>query len=152
MSFLTNLKSGGQSILDGISGSVARYANKDFLKAVTSGAALIVAADGKIEDDEIDAFVDFATTNPVLAHYPAAQKVEGFKAALTKAKDKFAQAELLGDLAKFKNKPEAVTIAEVLCVLAGADGDVAEAERKMIARITGRALGLDPAQYVDIPV
>ena len=161
-SFLANLQAARDSVTADLSRRASRISssNRAFLNAAASGAALIIVADGKIEDDELDDALQFFTKNPTLAAWTTVEKntlfqgiLKSLQVLLAKGVDnpdyKMKQSELMGTIAALAGKPEAVTLAEVIILLANSDGDFAEPEKKMAKRIIGRSLQLDASLYID---
>jgi tellurite resistance protein len=66
---------------------VSYTGDKAFLNGVASAAANVTAADGSIDDNEIDAAISGMQANPIVAaSYTSSQIEEAFTAALTRAK------------------------------------------------------------------
>lgn len=125
-----------------------RDEREDYLQAVISGSALLITARGDIGDAEIDSYSAFFGGNLVIAGcWAKRMMIDAFRAALIKATDTTARAELFGDLAKFNGKPEAVKIAEFICVGALASGELSTEERQALGQIC-RTLGLNAADFV----
>jgi tellurite resistance protein len=77
-----------KKFLDQANATLASYTgDKVFLNGVASAAANVTAADGSIDDNEIDAAISGMQANPlVAASYTSSQIEEAFTAALTRAK------------------------------------------------------------------
>lgn len=146
--FLERLQSGADSIVGGVSRQAAKYNNRPFLKAVLSGMALIIAADGKVEDAEVDDATEFVTTHPALAAFDGKEKQELFSEYLTKAQSKITQIELFGYVGALKSDAGAAdTLLQLVIVIANSDDDFAESEQKMVGRIA-RTVGLKAEDYI----
>lgn len=147
MSFLQKLKAAKDSLNADLQRRVGRFKNETFLKATMASAALIVAADGKIEDSEVEATAEFINTHPALSCFEPAEKQALFEAYVKKAGSVMSKIELMGYVSKAKGNTEmATTVIEVAVALAAADGDVADSEKKAIEKIAV-TLGLDPSAY-----
>lgn len=127
---------------------VGRINNRDFLPAFASAMALIVAADGVIQDDEIQGVMDFVTTDPTLAHWKLDDRTKAFQEAINLANGgAMKQVTLWGNVAKLNGKPEAPMLADLVLALANADGDFADSEKAVFDKIC-RRVGLDPKNYI----
>lgn len=88
MGLLNNLFSNAKKTINSYVGDDA------FLKGVSSAAANVTAADGKIEDDEVDAAISGMQANPIVAaSYNSSQIEEAFGAALVRAKTRAGRME-----------------------------------------------------------
>ena len=124
--------------------AVSKLANRDLMEAVVYGAIYVAAADGDLED------VELQKVETILSNNPAPQ---GFGAELSntidRAKTDFksgprilrqnAEKEL-GDLAH--SPQEALTVLNVMLTVAEADGEIEDAELKALER-SAKLLGLN---------
>jgi tellurite resistance protein len=148
MGFFDSLKTGANSGLKNIGDAWTRTKNSDFLPGFASAMALIVAADGKIEQSEIDGVMDFVNNDESLKAWKPDVRTKAFEEALEAAsKGIIRQAGLFGKIAKLKDKPEAETLLQLVVALANADGEFAPAEKTMFDRIC-KTLGKDAKNYV----
>lgn len=148
MSMLNSIKSGAGSAWKGLGNAWSRTRNSDFLPAFASAMGLIVAADGKIEDSEIDAVMDFVNNDDTLKAWKPDVRAAAFEEALNAAKaGKMRHPGLFGKIAKLSGKAEAETLCQVVYALANADNDFADAERAMFERIC-KACGKDAKNYL----
>lgn len=147
MGFFDSLKSKGQSGLKSMGDAWTRTKNSDFLPAFASAMGLIVAADGKIEQSEIDGVMDFVNNDDTLKAWNADVRTKAFEEALDAAsKGIIRQAGLFGKIAKLKGKPEAETLCQLVVALANADGDFDPKEKAMFDRIC-KTLDKDSKNY-----
>jgi tellurite resistance protein len=125
----------------------SRQQHPEFLPGFSAAMALMVAADGVIEDSEVDGVLTFVETEDALQAWDLEARTAAFEEALELAKQgPMKAATLLGRVSKLNGTAEAETIAEACAALAAIDGNVAEAERKMFGRICAK-LGKDPKNY-----
>lgn len=148
MGFFDSLRTSTNTGLKNLGDAWTRTKNSDFLPAFASAMALIVAADGSIEQAEIDGVMDFVNNDPLLAAWDPAKRTKAFEDALESAsKGIMRQAGLFGNIAKLKGKPEAETLLQVVIALANADGNFAPAEKTMFERIA-RTLDRKASDYI----
>jgi tellurite resistance protein len=148
MGFFDSLKSKTNSGLKSMGDAWTRTKNADFLPAFASAMALIVAADGKIEQSEIDGVMDFVNNDDTLKAWNPDVRTKAFEEALeTASKGIIRQAGLFGKIGKLSGKPEAETLCQLVVALAKADNDFAPAEKTMFDRIC-RTVGKDSKNYV----
>ena len=147
-SFLDRLRATRDSINADLTRRVGRFKNDTFLKASMAAAALIVAADGKVEDSEVEATSEFINSHPALACFEPGEKSKLFSDYVVKAQGAMTKIELNGLVAKAKGNNEmATTLMELVLALAASDGNFADSE-KVVARKIATNLGLNHADYV----
>lgn len=147
MGFFDTVRNKTNSGLKGMGDAWTRTKNSDFLPAFASAMALIVAADGKIEQSEIDGVMDFVNNDDTLKAWNPEARTKAFEEALDAAsKGIIRQAGLFGKIAKLKDKPEAETLCQLVVALANADGDFAASEKTMFDRIC-KSVGKDSKNY-----
>ncbi|MCC7530155.1 MAG: tellurite resistance TerB family protein [Candidatus Melainabacteria bacterium] len=147
-SFLDRIRNGAASINADLTRRVGRFKNSTFLQAAMAASALIVAADGKVEDSEVEATSEFINSHPALACFEPGEKAKLFQDYVVKAQGAMTKIELNGLVAKAKGNNEmATTLMELVIALAASDGDFAESE-KVVARKIAANLGLNAADYV----
>jgi tellurite resistance protein len=148
MGFFDSVRASTNAGLKSLGDSWTRTKNSDFLPAFASAMALIVAADGKIEQSEIDGVMDFVNNDDCLKAWKPDVRTKAFEEALEAAsKGIMRQAGLFGKIAKLSGKPEAETLCQVVVALANADGEFAPSEKTMFDRIC-KAVGKDAKNYV----
>lgn len=121
--------------------------NKDFLEAVCASAALIAAADGEVEDAEVESILEACKTNDKLAAaYKQHEVEEVLTKMLTKAKTRAGKMSLkreLGDVTDHQMKEDVFLMA---LDVAESDGQIEDAEKPVLLEIAG-IYGLDPKKY-----
>jgi tellurite resistance protein TerB len=142
MSFLDKLRAGAANINADLTRRVGRFKNSTFLQAA------MAAADGKVEDSEVEATSEFINSHPALACFEPGEKAKLFQDYVVKAQGAMTKIELNGLIAKAKGNAEmATTLMELVLALAASDGNFADSE-KVVARKIATNLGLNPADYV----
>ncbi|MBX9952807.1 MAG: TerB family tellurite resistance protein [Candidatus Obscuribacterales bacterium] len=126
----------------------SRFNNRAFLESVIAAAALITAADGKVDSAETDKVLGFLNKNAALAGWSSDEKAKLFRDSLKQAGDEFDAILLWGKVAKQKGNDEAATtMVGLAALIANADGDFADAEKAILKRICS-SVGVDPAPYL----
>ncbi|MGW0915321.1 tellurite resistance TerB family protein [Streptomyces sp. NPDC002784] len=111
--------------------------------------ALVAAADGHVDANEIQQMESMILNNEVLQNFPPEQLRQRFHKHVDQLTRNFAQgkAEALQDIAKAAKKPnEARAVIQTGMVIAGADGHFSQAEQ-MILREACTTLGLSPTEF-----
>jgi tellurite resistance protein TerB len=149
MGFLDNLRNQATSASAGLQTKVARFNNAKFLKGTIAACALIINADGKVLDDELDGAAEFINSYPLLSCFRPDEKMALTSDFLQKAGNSMQKIELLGYVSALKGDNEAAsTCIELAVELANSDGEFAPEEKKMVQRLC-RSLGLDAGIYID---
>lgn len=133
-----------------LTGSVNKFSGrKDFLEAVCASCALVAAADGNIEDEEVEKTIQVIVSNPALSAAFSAREIEGTADTMLKR----AQAGRTGRMGLYKEIDDvaddadmAETIYLVALDVADSDGSIADAEKQVLNKIAER-LRLDPKKY-----
>lgn len=139
-----------KALKDRLSGGANRLQGRtDLLEAVCASAALTAAADGSIDDSEIEATIKAVTANEALNTAFDARQIEGcMQRMLDRAGGgRVGQMNLmkeLDDIASNSDDSEMVFLTAL--DIADADGKIDPAEQKMIDKIAKR-LGLNAASY-----
>lgn len=131
-------------------GSVNKYSGrKDFLEAVCAACALVAAADGDLEDSEIEQTVKGIASNPNLAGSFSTREIEATAEAMMKR----AQAGRVGRSGLYKEIEDikadhdmAETVLLTAMDVADSDGQVEPQEKAVLAEIAKR-LSLNFANY-----
>lgn len=120
----------------------------DYLEAVCAGAALIAAADGEIEDSEVDATITAVKANKALAQgFDQLTIDKTINAMLDRVKgNRVGRSALRKEVLEIAKDPE-MAEAVVLTALdvAEADGEIEPAEQKVLETLA-KDLGLDLAR------
>lgn len=133
-----------------LTGSVNRFAGKtDFLEAVCAAAALVAAADGEIEDSEVEKTIKIITSNPDLSGAFSSRQIEQTAEAMLRR----TQAGRTGRLGLYKEIEDIAKdgeMAETVFVTAldvsEADGEMEPQERDVLRKIAG-LLRVDPRKF-----
>lgn len=139
-----------KALKDRLSGGANRLQGRtDLLEAVCASAALTAAADGSIDDSEIEATIKAVTANEALNTAFDARQIEGcMQRMLDRAGGgRVGQMNLmkeLDDIASNSDDSEMVFLTAL--DIADADGEIDPAEQAMIDKIAKR-LGLNAASY-----
>lgn len=139
-----------KALKDRLSGGANRLQGRtDLLEAVCASAALTAAADGSIDDSEIEATIKAVTANEALNTAFDARQIEGcMQRMLDRAGGgRVGQMNLmkeLDDIASNSDDSEMVFLTAL--DIADADGEIDPAEQAMIEKIAKR-LGLNAASY-----
>ena len=148
MGFLDDLKARANGASGTLQTKVSRFNNKKFLQGSIAACALIINADGKVLDEELDGAAEFINSHPLLSCFRADEKGALTSDYLQKAGSSIQKIELLGYVSALKSDHEAAsTCIELSIELANADGDFALEEQKMVQRLC-RSLGLDASLYL----
>jgi tellurite resistance protein TerB len=124
--------------------AVSKLANRDLMEAVVYGAIYVAAADGDLEDVELQKVETILSNNPAL---------QGFGAELSntidRAKTDFKSGPRIlrqnaeKELSDLAHSPqEALTVLNVMLTVAEADGEIEDAELKALER-SAKLLGLN---------
>lgn len=133
-----------------LTGSVNKFSGrKDFLEAVCASCALVAAADGEIEDSEVDQTIKVIASNPALSSAFSTREIEGtadqmLKRAGAGRTGRMGLYREIEDIAADKEMAETVYLAAL--DVADTDGEVAPQEKEVLAKIAGK-LGLNPKDY-----
>lgn len=124
---------------------------KQYINGVVAAMALMVYADGKVENEEVETVIDFITKEPIFKEYNMVQEalelyskhIISLETAIEDNKAKFSLevAKISTDLNKIKDenwKQNVVTICEKI---AKADNKIDPEEEKMLLKIK-KALSL----------
>lgn len=129
---------------------IAQFRNATFKDGVISAAALIVAADGKVEASERAKVVKYVGSSPELAAFESGNLGAQFNDALTKAEDEFQRIDLLRAVGRLKGSEGADVAMRVVLILANSDGVFDDSEKR-VAREIATAMGLRAADYIEEP-
>lgn len=140
-----------KGLKDKLSGGAKRMSGRtDLLEAVCAGAALVAAADGTIDDSEVEATAKAVMANETLNTAFDARAIEG---CIQRMIDR-ANGGRVGKMGLFKeiddiasNAEEAEIVLLTAMDIADADGSVSPEETAVLERIAGR-LGLKVSSYV----
>lgn len=139
-----------KGLKDKLSGGAKRMSGRtDLLEAVCAAAALVAAADGTVDDSEIDATAKAVTANETLNTAFSPREIEG---SIQRMLDR-ANGGRVGKMGLYKEIDDVAGNAEdseiVLLTamdIADADGEVSPEETAVLEKIAGK-LGLKLSNY-----
>jgi tellurite resistance protein TerB len=133
-----------------LSGGANRLQGRtDLLEAVCASAALVAAADGSVDDSEIEATIKAVTANEALNTAFDARQIEGcMQRMLDRASGgRVGQMNLMKELDDINgNTDDSEMVFLTALDIADADGEIDPSEQAMIEKIAKR-LGLNAASY-----
>ncbi|MFV1627972.1 tellurite resistance TerB family protein [Phaeobacter sp. JH203A] len=133
-----------------LSGGANRLQGRtDLLEAVCASAALVAAADGSVEDSEIEATIKAVTANEALNTAFDARQIEGcMQRMLDRAGGgRVGQMNLMKELDDINgNTDDSEMVFLTALDIADADGEIDPGEQAMIEKIAKR-LGINAASY-----
>ncbi len=134
-----------------LSGGANRLQGRtDLLEAVCASAALVAAADGSVDDSEIEATIKAVTANEALNTAFDARQIEGsMQRMLDRASGgRVGQMNLMKELDDINSSSEDAEMVFLTALdIADADGEIDKSERAMIDKIAKR-LGVNASSYV----
>jgi tellurite resistance protein TerB len=122
--------------------------NRDLMQAICGASLLIAAADGDIEASETAKLEAVIRALPALAHFGAeiSQTVQRFTDQLN-AGLALGKLQIMREIRDCKHsQQEAEDIFVVALTVAQSDGEIEEAEQKVLVQIA-RELGVNPRDY-----
>jgi len=142
--FLKRLQEGA----DQLKLEVAKYQNRDFLKACVGCCALIASADGNVDADEKRKTLGFIERNEALKIFDRSDVIQSFNDAVGELEFDFGLGKdgILKNVKKLAGKDSASTVVRLAIAIGGADGDFDDDEKKVAVEIA-RELGLNPADF-----
>lgn len=144
---------GLKSVKDKLTGASARMTGRtDVLEAVCAAAALVSAADGDIEDAEVEATTKAVSTNPILSGAFSNTQINQtidkmLKRAETGRAGRMGLYKEIEDISSDNDMAELVLLTAL--DIADSDGELEPAEEKVIEKIAQK-LGLDAKKYLDV--
>lgn len=138
------------SLKEKLTGGAKRLSGRtDLLEAVCAGAALVAAADGDIDDSEVEATIKAVTSNETLNTAFDARSIEGCIMRMIDRSNggrvgKMGLYKEIDDVAS--NAEDAEVVLLTAMDIADADGSVSPEETAVLEKIAGK-LGLKLANY-----
>jgi tellurite resistance protein len=138
---------------DKLTGASARMSGRtDALEAICAAAALVAAADGDIEDAEVEATTKAVSTNPTVSGaFSPAQINQSIDKMLKRAES--GRAGRMGLYKEIEDIASDHELSELVLLtaldIADSDGELEPEEQKVIEKI-GQKLGLDARKYMDV--
>lgn len=128
--------------------AVKKFENKDLVEATIAGALLIAAADGTIEDEEVAKLQEIIEALPAMQGYQSEiGKIVDHYTKLLKAGFALGKVQMMREIKDCKgSEQECEDIVVVALTVAGADGDLEEAEVGVLKDIC-KALNVSPSQF-----
>jgi tellurite resistance protein TerB len=147
MSFLDELKNNANAVKDKIKAGAAKYKSQDFRDSVLAICAMVAAADGSIDQSERDKVKKLIMNNEALSHFTPSDLGKQFEAYIPKALDDFGILDLEKIVGKLRGKADESDMAvKIALIIANADGNFAESEKKVVRDIIGK-LALKASDY-----
>lgn len=138
MSFLQNMIASAKKTINSYSGDSV------FLKAVASATANVTAADGKIEDNEMEAAISGMQANPIVsASFNSSQIEEAYQAALVRAKSRAGRMENKRNIEALMTRDISVRQDVFLIAADTADQGEIGPEEKAVLQEIGKLLNVD---------
>ena len=150
MSLMDRITSTLNTTKKGLTNSVKRFKNKDFLDAVVAGCALVAAADGNIDNSEKEKMIGFIQRSEELKVFETDQVIMRFNHFV----DGFGFSHNVGAeeayraIAKVKDKEAARILIAVCCAIGTADGNFDDKEKTVVREICLR-LDVNPSEYLN---
>lgn len=143
MSFLENLIATAKKTINSYSG------DSIFLKGVASAAANVTAADGEIDDNEVDAAIAGMQANPIVsASFNSSQIEEAYNGALVRAKTRAGRMENKRNIEALMTRDVGVRQDVFLIAADTADqGGIGDEERVVLHDI-GKLLNVDATKLL----
>ena len=125
--------------------------NKDFLEGVCAVAALVAVADGDLEDSEKSKVIKLIAGHSTLGKMYDRSNIEAtVEIMFARAKDSSGRQSLARELKEVKDLPNSKQMCEDIYLIgvdvANADGEMEEAESKMLVKIA-ELLGVNPSDF-----
>jgi tellurite resistance protein TerB len=116
---------------------LAKIENRDLAQAAVYGCFFVASADGELEKEELDKVDRLLRNSPQLQHFGAelGNLVDRAKADFTEGGSRIIRMNAereLRDLAS--NKPDAEVVLNFMLTVAEADGEIEDAEQKVLER------------------
>jgi tellurite resistance protein TerB len=125
-----------------------KFERRDLMQATVAGCFLIASADGEIEKTEIEKMEQLLQANPAMAMFGGELRdtISRFEAAF-KVSRVNGRKEAMREINDIKASPtEVEDVFVAMLTIAEADGEIEEAERKVLVDI-GQKLGVRLADY-----
>lgn len=127
---------------------MAQYNNSTFRNATMAVCALVAASDGQIEKEEKSKVANLIGKNELLQCFNATELRDLFLQYCEEAVDEFTRLELVNHVRKLRgNAAQADTAMRIACIIANADGDFEEEEKKVVRELCG-VLALSSSEYL----
>lgn len=131
-----------------VKAELKKVENRDLMEAIIAGSLMIAAADGEIEDSELERMEKLIAANSNLAHFGSEinQTIAKFT-TMFEAGPRMGKMKAMRELDDIKASDEEKEEAFVMMIeIAEADGEIEPAEMKILAEI-GQKFGIRLADY-----
>lgn len=138
-----------------LSGGINKMAGRtDLLEGIAASCALVAAADGDIEDEEVVTTIDTLSTHPILSKAFKVSEIERVSDTMFRRAKGGASGRLglLREIeeAKSKSKIEDLEMLLVIAIdVSNSDGEMEPQERKVLTTIASK-LGLNLNTYLEV--
>ncbi len=137
-----------KDLKDSADKKMKQWNNANFKQAMMASCALVSASDGQIEPEEKKKVADLIKKNELLQVFDAAELRDLFLDYANKAADDFDRIDLLNIVGKIKsNNEQATTAVRVALLIANADGEFEDCEKKVVEEIC-TTLELNAADFI----
>jgi tellurite resistance protein TerB len=149
MGFFDDVKSFANKTRASAEAEISKFKNKDVLDAIVGASVMIAAADGRIDASEKQKLLGILKNSALTKAYSTDQVIAKF----TEHADRFefdadiGRSEALRIISKQKSSVDvAKSIVRAAVMIAGADGNFDDDERKVVSQII-RELGLNEGDF-----
>jgi tellurite resistance protein TerB len=126
---------------------IAQFMNATFRDASMATCALIAAADGSVDKSERAKVVSLIKSSEMLSSFDGSELGQLFEDFCDKAEGDFTRIDLLRKVGKLKGSESADTCIRVALVIANADGNFDDTEKKVVGELCS-VLGLKTEDYL----
>lgn len=132
-----------------LTGKLNKYSGrKDFLEAVCASCALVAAADGDIDDKEVDQTIKAITSNANLSAAFPQREIENTADAMLKRAQggRVGRSGLYKEIGDIRHDTEMAEVVLLSALDVADNGGISDSERAVLAKIAAE-LGLNLASY-----
>jgi len=149
--FLNKVKSTVSGVANNVTDTVKTYTpekwspEKQYINGIVASMALMVYADGEVEQEEVEVVLDEINNNPIFKEYNMVREgielytkhIETLTSSAKKGKTDYALevAKISTDISNVKKEEWKRSIIEISQKISASDGDIAEEEMKMLNKI-----------------
>lgn len=149
MGFWGDLRDGFNDLKTQVQRRVTQFLNDDFADAAMALLAWVTAADGVVDDSEIDTVMKFIQQDDTLSAFDTKDLQTRFQAHIRaiQSGDMFAMSNIKKSIStQAGNSDGATLLVEVACILGAADGDFDDDEKKVVRQACA-LLNVNPAAF-----
>lgn len=128
--------------------SASRIENRDLMEALVGGALLVAAADGSIDDDELEQLDKTLQANEKMRHFGSEihKTLDHFHGML-EASFRMGKIKIMRELADIEaNEDDIEEVFATMVDVAEADGEVDEKEKQVLIEV-GKKLGVNLKEF-----